>query len=54
MQVSREDGVDTRLHELARDVSVVLDDVVGEQAFLLVEVGHQVVVHHGDDAASRA
>ena len=25
------------------------DDVVGEQAVLVVKMGHQVVVHHGDD-----
>ena len=50
MQVTREDGVDTRLHQLPGYVVVVLDDIVGKQLVLLVEVLHQVMVHHGDDA----
>ena len=28
---------------------MVLDDVVGQETVLLVEVGHQVMVHHGND-----
>ena len=50
MEVPREDGMDAGLHQLAGNVVVVLDDVVGQQTLLLVEVGHQVVVHHRDDA----
>ena len=49
MEVSSEDGMYAGLHQLAGNVVMVLDDVVGQQAVLLVEVGNQVVVHHGDD-----
>ena len=49
MQVSGEDRVDASLHELAGSGVVVSDDVIGQQALLLVKVLYQVVVHHGDD-----
>ena len=49
MQVSGEDGVDAGLHELHGYRLMVLDDVVGQETVLLVEMGHQVMVHHGND-----
>ena len=40
VQVTREDGVDAGFHQLTGDVIVVFDNVIGQQAVLLVKVFH--------------
>ncbi len=52
VEMSREDDMNSSLNEPLTELPGIIDHIRCCQCLLHVEMGHQVVVHHGNDAPS--